>query len=687
MPQTLEASAFIAGLGVNVHLNASGTPYTNTSAVQAAMAYLGLNTMRDMGGQQPTARYAAMAKAGYLFDFFAPSDPHALTPAGYAQWLDAFVQAHPGSLTSIEGPNEVNTSPITYNGSTSLASEAAYQQAMFNAVNADPTLASIPVFNLSLGTGSASAFTGLGNMASAADYGTSHAYMSYGNQPNVQLSRLISYAQAVSPGEPMAITESGYPTLASDTAQGVDQATQAKLTLNLVMDAEKLGDPLFLYELIDNQDSGGGAWNYGGLFNGDWTAKPAATALHNLTTVLTSGEGNIPTAAPTYTVSGLRGYHDSMVVHERNGAYDIVVWAEPTIWNSTTHSEVAAPTQTATINLGQAVTSYSVYDPLTGATAVKAGGPTNSITVQVTDHPVVIELHNNLVAAFEGAYLQYSVGAEGATVTGGPERADVALTNIQRIQFVDGYLAYSPTDTAGQVYRLYEGALGRAPDPAGLAGWTHALNSGMSLASVAAGFIGSHEFQQAYGPLDNTAFVTLLYGNVLHRAPDPGGLDGWLGALAQGVSRAQVLAGFTESAEDIKDLAGPAQQGLWIQDAAAAEVARLYDATLNRLPDLGGLTGWTHALESGATSLLQVAQGFVGSAEFQSTFGTLDDTDFVTLLYNHALHRAPDPPGLDGWIAALSHGVTRAQIVLGFSESAEHIADTAPHIDDGVWLT
>src|SRR5215469_1790431 len=52
LPQTISSSAFIADLGVNVHLNFSGTPYTNVSAVETAMTYLGLDTMRDMGGQQ-----------------------------------------------------------------------------------------------------------------------------------------------------------------------------------------------------------------------------------------------------------------------------------------------------------------------------------------------------------------------------------------------------------------------------------------------------------------------------------------------------------------------------------------------------------------------------------------------------------------------------------------------------------
>jgi hypothetical protein len=293
---------------------------------------------------------------------------------------------------------------------------------------------------------------------------------------------------------------------------------------------------------------------------------------------------------------------------------------------------------------------------------------------------------NSLAANFKGVYLQYTVAPGGASVTGGPEHASDTLTNVHRIQCVDGYLATSPTDTAGQVYRLYEGALGRAPDQVGLATWTNLLNTGTPLQTAADGFVGSAEFQTRYGALDNTQFVTLLYNNVLHRAPDQGGLNAWVGELNGGVTRAQVLLGFTESSEDINDLAGPVQQGLWVENLQAAEVARLYDTTLSRLPDVAGLANWTGMLEAG-TSLQTVVNGFVGSAEFQATYGSLNNTQFVELLYQNALHRSADQAGLNAWVAELNGGVSRAQVVLGFSDSAEHIADTAPHIDYGIWVT
>jgi Ca2+-binding RTX toxin-like protein len=293
---------------------------------------------------------------------------------------------------------------------------------------------------------------------------------------------------------------------------------------------------------------------------------------------------------------------------------------------------------------------------------------------------------NNFSASFQGVYRQYTVGAGGATVIGGPENANDSLTNIHRIQFVDGYLAVSPTDTAGQVYRVYEATLGRAPDQEGLTNWVQELNGGATLQSVVDGFVNSTEFQADYGAnLGNSQFVTLLYENVLHREPDQSGLDNWVAGLNGGETRAQVVLGFSESQEDIGDLAAPVQHGLWIADPAAGEVARLYDTVLGRLPDGSGLANWTHTLEGGA-SLQSVADGFVGSQEFQADYGALNNNDFVTLLYHNVLHRDPDPGGLANWVGDLNGGMTRAQVVVGFSESPEHIGNMAPYIDDGVWL-
>ena len=92
-------------------------------------------------------------------------------------------------------------------------------------------------------------------------------------------------------------------------------------------------------------------------------------------------------------------------------------------------------------------------------------------------------------------------------------------------------------DWAGQVFRLYEGVLGREPDVSGFDHHVGHLRGGMPLQTAAGYFIGSPEFQANIGSLNDTQFVTLLYNNALHRAPDPGGLDNWVGALGNGMTR------------------------------------------------------------------------------------------------------------------------------------------------------
>ena len=89
------------------------------------------------------------------------------------------------------------------------------------------------------------------------------------------------------------------------------------------------------------------------------------------------------------------------------------------------------------------------------------------------------------------------------------------------------------------------------PDKAGLGFWMGALDRGQSLAEVAGGFVGSAEFQQLYGASPgNEQLVTAMYRNVLHRAPDAGGMDFWLGAMENGRTAVDLLTSFSESAEN-----------------------------------------------------------------------------------------------------------------------------------------
>ena len=241
------------------------------------------------------------------------------------------------------------------------------------------------------------------------------------------------------------------------------------------------------------------------------------------------------------------------------------------------------------------------------------------------------------------------------------------------------------SDASTFLYRLYLATLGREPDVAGHQDWfVQILMNDISL-DIVAGFTGSPEFQAAYGDLDDAGFVTLLYDNVLNRTPDDAGLADWLGRMASGDSREAVVMGFVDSPEFIAATQAAADEFtrthtemLWSDD-----VYRLYRATLDREPDLAGFLHWSQKLTEGRP-YLDVITGFTDSTEFQNTYGALDDTGFVTLLYDNVLNRAPDDAGLADWTGRLASGTSRAEVVMGFAQSAEFTNATAAGLE--AWM-
>lgn len=270
-----------------------------------------------------------------------------------------------------------------------------------------------------------------------------------------------------------------------------------------------------------------------------------------------------------------------------------------------------------------------------------------------------------------------ATGTDGPRQINSPGAESDTLLSIEILSFVDGRMVYDPNDAAAQVSRLPQAALGRGADQAGLNSWIGALRQGASLDQVSEGFLTSQEFLQRFlGAGDVTVYVTQLYGNVLGRGPDPLGQSSWVGNLGSGaMNRAQVLTSFSESAENLRNTAPVVAAGIWDRDENAAVVARLYDTVLGRLPDVQGL-GWHAGRLAAGTSLSTVANDFVGSNEFRAVYGALADQRFVETLCVNALHRSPDQPGLAAWVDFLALGGSRTDVVIGFSESLEHIQNT-----------
>ena len=169
------------------------------------------------------------------------------------------------------------------------------------------------------------------------------------------------------------------------------------------------------------------------------------------------------------------------------------------------------------------------------------------------------------------------------------------------------------------------------------------------------------------GPLpDPVAFVTQQYLDFLRRAPDSVSLTNWVNQLNAGtISRDQLIYTLMNSGES---------QGRF------GPIMRLYSAYFLRLPDYDGLMYWFNTMYpsvGAGAGLAQVSNAFASSAEFVSRYGALNNEAFVTLVYQNVLGRDPEPDGFQYWVAQLRGGLSRGQMMIGFSESAENQSITA----------
>ncbi|KQM58869.1 MULTISPECIES: hypothetical protein [unclassified Sphingomonas] len=400
MPSFATATAFLSTLGVNTHAGNAG--YGNASIVNNSLAYLGIKRVRDDLAIMGTASAVtnAMGAAGVKFDFVISSSLPARGDAALVAQIKAietFAATYKGSVIAIEGLNEANIQAFSYNGSSSLAAAGAFQKALYGAVKSNAGLAGIPVINMSLGMESDADAAALGDLGKYSDFANAHAYTATGQQADKVMEASLARAKRTSTGDPVVITETGYTTLASNPDLGVNQAAQAKLTLNAMLLAFENGaQQTYLYELLDSnlQPNGAEKEKHFGLFNADGTPKLAATAVHNLTTILgyvDAGTGTDASKA-SYTLGGLPSDGHSMVLAKASGAWDLVVWRDVKVWNDALDKENTTEAKTITVDLGGVQKTVYVYDPLGGTKPIAVYTNVSSIQLAVGDRPLIVEV-------------------------------------------------------------------------------------------------------------------------------------------------------------------------------------------------------------------------------------------------------------------------------------------------------
>ncbi|MBS1726414.1 MAG: glycosyl hydrolase [Armatimonadetes bacterium] len=325
------------------------------------------------------------------------------------------------ALLAFEGPNEPNNWPITYNGATGGRGQTSWrpvaelQRDLYAAVKADPLLKKYPVWSPSE-AGAQFDNTGLQFLkipsganttfpagTQYADFANVHNYVFHPNSPKLIDNKAWNTSDP-SPNCPIdglygefgrtwakhfpGYSENDLQTLPRVTTETgltidgqVDEVTHGKLIVDLYLSQFKRGwSYTALYLLRDRVDEGGN--QAFGLVRPDYTIRPAGEYLHNLTTIL---HQESPTGkygkSLGYSIPNQPKTNHDLLLSRADGSFDLIVWSE------------RFPGQDSIeIDLEKPASSVVVYDPTIGTKPTKEIERAKSLTLTLTDHPVILRI-------------------------------------------------------------------------------------------------------------------------------------------------------------------------------------------------------------------------------------------------------------------------------------------------------
>ena len=379
--QASSVAGFLSTLGINANIY----PSTSGSLV-SQLDYLGIDQIRAEAPTSASAAgtFAAIGAAGIRFDLITTcwelpiTQTRLNTMFGYIDTVSPYVQ-------SVEGPNEVQNDPDTYQGLSGQAEWTALQTTLYQMVQADPqlTTAQRTTAVLSFSNVPGGAFT---SPLAATDDASVHAYGQPGVLPYDVVAPTLGVT-TIAPGKPIIVTESGQTTV--PTAQGVSGQEQALYDTDLFLDDDVIGvSKTYLFNLQDFNssptDTDFSGWY--GLYNSDGSIKPAGTAIHNLTTILADPNASTgqTTGALAYTLTGLPGDGHQLLLEKSDGTFDLALWAEDNgQYNTSTGTLNAAASSPVTLSFGGDLHDVSVFDPITGSSAIETLSAAGSLALSL----------------------------------------------------------------------------------------------------------------------------------------------------------------------------------------------------------------------------------------------------------------------------------------------------------------
>jgi hypothetical protein len=390
------SDGFVDTIGINIHsthyLGFPSTAYDNWPAVINAVGDVGIRNVRDhvldpVRLNQLTAATGAKVQ-GII-------EQHAATPQGLvldqSKIPDQLALAKQvNGIAGLEGPNEYNE----LGGANWMNELRAWQQAMYTAAKADPALKNLPVIGPSIDA--TAPYASLSDLAPYADAGNVHSYPAGAGPPLTALNFWLAAGHDMVGSKPVWSTETGYHhALLTNNPFDISQSAAAKYMPRLLMEYYRAGIPkTFVYELVDdNADpTNSNPENNLGLYNNDFTPKPAGRAVKNLIALLADPGASFTPGSLDFTLTGGDSNLHQVLLQKRDGTYWLALWQEVPSFDTSTKTDIVNAPVPVTVNFASAIQGATVFLPDASTLPVSTFGPGSQLVLAVPDEVMLVQI-------------------------------------------------------------------------------------------------------------------------------------------------------------------------------------------------------------------------------------------------------------------------------------------------------
>ena len=399
------ADSLVDSMGVNIHMTYGDTAYANVSAVRTMLQTLGLRHVRDGGKYYPSSpaynqyefgAFGGLSSLGLGFDLIltyqSGMDPDPMTEADLTA-LRSLASTNSVTIDSLEGPNEIDIQ-----GDKNWVSDArSFMQSVFSANSQTTGFPKVPVLGPTL-AGTSNDWGLLGNLTAYENFGNIHPYANT-QYPSYNFALNLANERNVSGSQTIYVTESGWSNAmkATDGSPNVTEDVSGRYVGRLFLETLLWKWPrTYVYELVDEKNDPGltNTQDHFGLFRYDYSAKPAATVIENMVTLMSDKGYTFTPAALSYSLTTPSSSVHHLLFQKHDGSYWLALWQEVSDWKgwNAQGSAITNPDVAVTLTLPGTASTIETYEPLNSASPLESISNQQTVTLMVPDHPLLVKI-------------------------------------------------------------------------------------------------------------------------------------------------------------------------------------------------------------------------------------------------------------------------------------------------------